>query len=220
MKSWMIVILVLVLLAGAGCSKQVDPGPIVLPPADESPVEEPLGEIIGGEVPLRDPFKQGTLTSDWEQKSALPSPGGRDPFTLVANNVAEPEPEVPVEPVKPEPTEPGEPVLTGDVVVMLKTLDRCWLDVFVDSQRVLRTNVPVDRKLTWAGKSEVRLQQVGRDYAVEVSVNGKSLGKLSEFVKKMSSGVYVDSEAGVRISLEESYAGGVLVGLRFSPLNQ
>lgn len=221
MKRWIVVILALVLLAGVGCAKQVDPGPVVLPPTVEELVEEPLGEIIGGEVPVRDPFKQGALTSDWEKESALANLGGRDPFTLAANVVVEPEPvePEPQEPINPEPQEPTEIVLTGDVVVVLKTLDRCWLEVFVDSQQVLRTNVPVDRELTWAGKSEVRLQQVGRDYAVEVSVNGKSFGLLSELVKKMSSGVYIDRETGVRVSVENSYAGGVLVGLRFSPLN-
>jgi hypothetical protein len=181
----------------------------------------------------RDPFASDLVGSDWVKESGNVSTDGRDPFRMVAG-VGDPEPVDPVdpepvdpepvepvdpEPVDPEPVEPVDPgVPSGVILVQARTLDRCWLDVFVDGERVLRTNVPVDRDLEWSG-NEVLLAQVGRDYALEVTVNGKNLGVLIDLVERMSNGVYVDQEAGVRISLERQYDTGVLVNLRFTPLN-
>ena len=94
----------------------------------------------------------------------------------------------------------------------LSALDRCWLDVFVDGQRVLRTNVPAREYLHWQGK-QVELAQVGRAWAVQVTVNGQELGLLENLVAQLENGFTVP---GVEITLERKYPGGVLVGLRFS----
>lgn len=157
----------------------------------------------------RDPFAAAAASTDWQTARAAVSPGGRDPFAAGTAAELPPEPEVPAE----EPGEPGEVPAAGAVVVQLETLDRCWLEVFVDGRRVLRTNVPVGETLTWAGTREVVLEQVGREQAVLLVVNGRNLGRLAEVVPRLERGPV--TEGGVAISLERRYPGGVLVGLRF-----
>ncbi|MDW7683205.1 MAG: DUF4115 domain-containing protein [Bacillota bacterium] len=241
-----LILVATLLLAGCGQRTVEAPAENDVPEAVEPEKREPL--ILDAEVPERDPFNDSADSSDWETEAGDVDidgrnpfvaaaaktewePGdkqavraGRDPFDSTGEVVIEPEPVDPVEPGDPtEPTEPGEPGEPGDVpvpdavVVQVTTLDRCWLDVFVDGERVLRTNVPRGETLSWEG-SDVLLDQVGRDYAVNLVVNGKDLGLLEAFVLGMTDGVYVDREIRIRIELAERYTGGVLVGLRFRVL--
>lgn len=240
-------LLTLVVLCGfvllAGCGQEA------APPVDDAPVtelpaaEERLNEIIDAAVPERDPFDSGPLAMERERRSATVEQSGRDPFAMAAaaertressrvretgrnpfveasqgGEQQEPEPEPPEEPVI-----PGEPVDVqppGVVLVELRTTDRCWLDVFVDDVRVLRTNVPLGQTLSWEAERVVRLEQVGREFAMRATVNGKDYGTLGELARRLETGgTMVDREAGVAISLERRYAGGVLVGLAFSAVS-
>jgi hypothetical protein len=241
-----LLLLCIFVLAGCAAQQVVDPGTSTPAPVEEQ--TEQVVEIRELQAPERDPFAVASvsepgregLVSAVEVEGRNPFiaaegtgrdslagevvPEGRNPFSEVPNEVTVPEePEIPEEPEEPgeipvEPGEPEEPVLTGNVQVWLVTLDRCWLDVLVDNVRVLRDNVPSGRTLVWDG-SEVRLEQVGREQAVSVTVNGKDLGRLSVLVQRLENGSYEDREAGVRVSLERRYPGGVLVGLRFTALN-
>lgn len=210
--------LVFFLLLAAGCSPGSPAGyrGNLPPPAAEAGYES---AIIGGEAPGRDPFARGEAFSLWAGQTDLVIAVGRNPFAPSADAGTKPEPGPETdEPGVSQPAVPDGVNLTGRVNVLLKLLDRCWLEVLVDNELVLRTNVSVSTVLEYAAQGEVALRQVGRDYAVEVHVNGHNLGRLSDLVLKMSGGVYEEKEAGVRISLERRYAGGVLAGLRFRPL--
>jgi hypothetical protein len=118
-----------------------------------------------------------------------------------------------------DPVDPTPPI-TGELVVELRTVDRCWLDVFVDGARVLRTNVPSGRTLTWGAEQDVVLEQVGRDFGVQLIVNGKDYGLLSNFARQIGRDEYIDREAGVAISIRQTYSGGVLVGVRIRPIER
>jgi hypothetical protein len=243
MKRFGILICVLLgLLLMVGCGSVEEPALDVVPEVVEP--EDRLPLILAADVPERDPFDVTGRTTDWEIRQGNVDNGGRDPFVVAGRDsdwsgeagnvsragrdpfdptggvVAEPEPEEPEEPDEPgeqeEPQEPDVPVPDA-LTVQVTTLDRCWLDVFVDGVRVLRTNVPSGQTLEWTGK-EVLLEQVGRDYAVNLVVNGKDYGLLQRFVLGFDGGEFVDREAGIRITLSERYTGGVLVGLRFRVL--
>lgn len=195
----------------AGCGRQAAAPQGSLPDVPQAVQKEKVPLILDAGVPERDPFAAAAAaaSTDWQTARAAVSPGGRDPFAAGTAAELPPEPEVPAE----EPGEPGEVPAAGAVVVQLETLDRCWLEVFVDGRRVLRTNVPVGETLTWAGTREVVLEQVGREQAVLLVVNGRNLGRLAEVVPRLERGPV--TEGGVAISLERRYPGGVLVGLRF-----
>lgn len=244
MKRFGIVICVLLgLLLVVGCGSVEEPALDVVPEVVEPEPRLPL--ILDADVPERDPFDVTGRATDWESRQGEVDNGGRDPFVVAsrdsdwngeAGNVSragrdpfdptgkvvdepgEPEePDVPGEPDESgEPEEPEVPVVDA-VTVQITTLDRCWLDVFVDGVRVLRTNVPSGQTLQWTG-NEVLLEQVGRDYAVNLVINGKDYGLLQSFVLNFVGGEYVDREAGIRMTLDERYTGGVLVGLRFRVL--
>jgi len=64
----------------------------------------------------------------------------------------------------------------------------------------------------------VRLEQVGREWALMLVVNGKNLGRLSAMVAELQKGPVTFPDAGVIVSLDRRYSGGVLVGLRFRAL--
>lgn len=136
---------------------------------------------------------------------------GRDPF-----RAAPPEGIVVVPRPEPEP-DPEPPVVpTGDLTLQVRTIDLCWLDVFVDGERVLRTNVPTGQVHSWTG-GEIRLEQVGREPAIILSINGQEIGRLLELAERLERGpvtLRIGSEQ-VRVTLSRRYGSGVLVGLRF-----
>lgn len=238
-----LILISIILLAGCAVEPAVElnaPAPV---PVEEH-TEQVDVEIRELQAPERDPFAVASASGRENLVSAVEVEGrnpfvavdssdrdrlvseveaeGRDPFSVVPNEVTVPViPEEPVDPgeIPVDPGEPEEPVITDGVQVQVVTFDRCWLDVFEDNVRVLRDNVPGARTLVFNGQSEVRLEQVGREQVVSVTVNGKDLGRLSVLAQRLENGSYVDREAGVRVSLERRYPGGVLVGLRFTVLN-
>ncbi|MBS4030497.1 MAG: hypothetical protein KGZ63_03610 [Clostridiales bacterium] len=242
-----LILICTLLLVGCTTKQVVEPGILTPAPVEEQtePVEVEIREL---QAPERDPFATGSVSesgsevvvsaveaegrnpfvvadgSDRERLAGEVESGGRNPFAVVPNEVIVPEipvePEEPVDPGEiPVDPEPGEPNITDGVQLRIVTTERCWLDIFEDGVRVLRDNVPGGRTLDFYGDSEVRLEQVGREQAVSVTVNGKDLGRLLELVQRLENGPYEDREAGVRVSLERRYPGGVLVGLRFTALN-
>lgn len=235
----MLIALLVLTFPGCGGDEQADaPVPAAFPGREQA---APGGFVMEMAVPERDPFvpsgtkaltrrPQGGIMGEGRDPFAIVPGGvehektkvkagasGRDPFAAVANVLVVPLPEE-------QPAEPGEQVWdtvlpdSGKVRLEVATFDRCWLEVHVDQVLVLRTNVPAGSTLVWEGEGEVRLEQVGREWAVEVVVNGRSRGRLSTLVQRLLNGEYVDSEAGVLVTLERRYPGGVLVGLRFRPL--
>lgn len=223
-----------VLLTGCTEKQSGMPEPVVTPDTQPAAV---AGQNIdrGPRQPERDPFLPVFGGEAAEAQPSQVTAAGRDPFMQV-DNVTEPpvieapEPEPPVtEPSEPEPTE-AEPDETeppddsvevttpGRVTLHLMTLDRCWLDVFVDNERVMRTNVPNGETLLWSGSEEITLDQVGRPGAVMVTLNGRQLGRLADMVPSLVQGpLYYDfDQTRVQITLGHRYSGGVLVGLRFT----
>ncbi|MBS3898766.1 MAG: DUF4115 domain-containing protein [Clostridium sp.] len=212
-------LLIFLLLLSVGCGEVVLPLPETA--ADELPVPvEEAPEILVPVVPGRDPF--GVAAPSARQKiSGSVDRTGRDPF-LPASRQAEPAVPQPTEPepVIPEPVPPGneenDDRLPEGLLILLETVDRCWLDVFADGRRVLRSNVADGQELRFEAEREIVLQQVGREHAVRLTVNGQDFGLLSQFVQRLAAGEGLGRQAGVQVSLERRHAGGVLVGLRFS----
>jgi hypothetical protein len=214
MKRYLVLLIIGLLLLG-GCGRQVvEPPPDVEPLVPDKVVER-VPQILDADVPERDPFSAGTREGR-EAESGDVAREGRDPFAVVPNVLIEPEPVVPgpVDPVDPTPP------VTGELVVELRTVDRCWLDVFVDGERVLRTNVPSGRTLAWGAERDVVLEQVGRDFGVQLIVNGKEYGLLSSFARQIGRDEYIDRETGVAISIRQVYSGGVLVGVRIRAIER
>ena len=232
-------VLLIMMLVLTGCGKKAVPpteppkGPVVVqkekvPPIVDAgvPSRDPFGAGGSGSVapkgvvPVegRDPFGGAAAGGGWQAQPGQVLVAGRDPFSEGSGQVIVPPvikpPEVPIE--EPPVDVPVDPPVTSGVMIEVVTLDRCWLDVAVDNVRVLRTNVPVGETLKWQGQGEVRFDQVGRERAIQVKVNGKDLGRLDAFVPRLTNGSI--TEAGVQISLEKTYPGGVLVGLRFKAL--
>jgi hypothetical protein len=229
MKRWAIVLLLLMLLVG-GCSEETPPPaemenePQVVETEKasavaraEAPKRDPLAAVSGskktGEAAEistegRNPFTVEKAGKDWATEKGKVDTSGRDPFVKGKAG----KPAAPAEKPPKDPTPGTETPVTEDgVTVQLTTLDRCWLEVFVDKKRVLLKNVPAAETLTWQGQKEVYFAQVGRGWAVEITVNGQKLGVLSEFAKDLKDGPQV--VAGVQISLRHIYPGEVLVGL-------
>jgi hypothetical protein len=172
--------------------------------------------------PERDPFLVAAAAADWEKKEPAVVEEGRDPFAPAPNvevpDVKPEEPPVTVDPV--DPVDPGENgTAPGMATVRLTALDRCWLEVLVNGQRELRTNLPRGETVTFEGK-EVRLEQVGREWALVVSLNGRMLGVLSDLVPDLQRGplTYDFEGTRVRVTLGQRYSGGVLVGVNFTVL--
>jgi hypothetical protein len=215
----LVILCLLFLLLSVGCGEVVQP--LTETAADELPVPvEQSPEILVPVVPGRDPFSAAAPYAR-QKISGTVERTGRDPF-LPASREPEPEPVKPQPaepaPVIPEPVPPGtaeEQPLPEGLLVVLETIDRCWLDVFVDGRRVLRSNVADGQTLRFEAEREIVLQQVGREHAVRLTVNGKDLGLLSQFVQRLAAGEEPGRQAGVQVRLERRHAGGVLVGLRF-----
>lgn len=164
-------------------------------------------------LPQRDPFAVGQrgvgVPEGTEPEGASPGettpatpPGGKAGSSPVGSPVASPA---------------GSPV-PGRVEVRVTTLDLCWLEVYVDGERVLRKNVPGGTTHTWVGEREVLLQQVGRERAVDLAVNGRDLGRLSALAPRLQGDPQTVETDGtrVKITLARRYRGGVLVGLKFA----
>jgi len=219
-------LLVLAVLAGCG-EKKADL--VALDPQQQSERQSKeeinLTPVIGPHHPVRDPFATGNVVTVNEGKPALALPTTqrpeRDPFReksldakipVKGREVLVAEMPTAEQPGKKEQgTEGGQ--ATENLVLELVTLERCWFDVFVDRKRVLRTNVPAKESLKWQG-SLVELAQVGRAWAVLVTVNGQELGLLEELAAQLENGSV--TVAGVKVTLARKYPGGVLLGLRFS----
>jgi hypothetical protein len=216
-----VVLLAALLLAGCGAKEPAAPAPqapaVVTPP----PVEVAVA-VRERQQPERDPFVVAEAGAEAREMGEVEA-AGRDPFAPVENVVLPEKPDEPVVPVDPvvppvDPPVPPDPtgVTPGLVAVQMTAIDRCWIDVYVDNERVLRTNMPNGETLTWEGK-QVRLEQVGREKALLLTLNGRYLGVVSELVPELLKGpkVYEFEGARVRVSLEHRYSGGVLVGLKF-----
>ncbi len=211
-KRTVIPCLMLVILL-SGCALK---SPEIKQPAPAAAQPAPAaGPLLARErrQPERDPFLAPAVVTAEQKKLAEIKEEGRDPFQPVPNVVIPPEvkPEEPPA-AQPGPVEPG----TGPVNIQLVALDRCWIDVFVDNERVLRTNLPKDGSVSFAG-GEVRLEQVGREWALDVTLNGRYLGVLKDLVPDLQKGpvTYNFDGTRVRVSLGQRYSGGVLVGLNF-----
>lgn len=209
----LIVMLLLLLLVGCRNVEQ--------PPLAESPVlpllTQQAPEILLQPVPGRDPFSPG-VPAVRQKESGKVDGTGRDPFlpAPAVTEPAEPAPTVPEEESEPVlPPIPEEESLPEGLIIMLQTIDRSWLDVLVDGRQVLRSNVASQQTLRWEAKREIVLQQVGREHAVRLTVNGQDFGLLAHFVQRLEAGEELGRQAGMLISLERRHPGGVLVGLRF-----
>ena len=209
MKLRRLILSLLLFLLLSGCGDVAQP-PLESPGEALPVLTEQAPEILAPALPGRNPFMP-VAPFPRQRISGTVDRTGRDPFLPAPQQPAAPEP------VLPPPLVPAErETLPAGLVIALQTVDRCWLDVFVDGQRVLRSNVASGQTLRWEAEREIVLQQVGREYAVRITVNGKELGLLSHLVRRLAMGENPGQQEGVRISLERSYAGGVLVGLRFS----
>jgi len=212
--------LLLLLLVAVGCSRNLEQP---LPPAGGGEEEiKAVLPVVAGDLPARDPFlaQQGeAVARDAAQVPAT----GRDPFGRTADEPGSEQEAVAVtgsgrDPFReggeqPPVEEPDGPLPAGRVEIELFVRTRCWLDVFVDGERVLRDNVSAGETLRWQG-GRVELAQVGRSWAVELKVNGRDVGLLEELAAEFDRGPLVRS--GARITLQRKYPGGVLVGLLFS----
>jgi hypothetical protein len=180
------------------------------------------GSTPGAPAPAtsRDPFRVAMGPTPGGVIGAPAPETGRDPFERAANVVdlpPDPDDEIPPDD---DPEPPDDPVVVtpGKVTLQIQTTDICWLDIYADNVRILRTNVQAGETLTFEAEAEVRLEQVGREWALMLVVNGQNLGKLSSIVTELQKGPLTLPEAGVRISLQQRYTGGVLVGLRFTAI--
>jgi len=216
-KGRMAILFIFFLLLSVGCGETVQPLPETA--TNEMPVSaEEAPEILVPVVPGRDPFS-AAAPSARQKTSGFVDRTGRDPFLPAAR---QPEPAVPQpaepapvvsDPTEQEPAEEGR--LPEGLVVALETTDRCWLDVFADGRRVLRSNVAGGQMLRFEAEREIVLQQVGREHSVRLTVNGRDLGLLRHFVQRLAAGEEPARQGGVHVSLERRHSGGVLVGLRF-----
>ncbi|MBS3898086.1 MAG: DUF4115 domain-containing protein [Dethiobacter sp.] len=215
-KGRMAILFIFFLLLSVGCGETVQPLPETA--TNEMPVSaEEAPEILVPVVPGRDPFSAAAPYARLKE-SGFVDRTGRDPF-LPLPRQPEPAEPVPAEsPVVPEPVPPAaveEDRLPEGLIVALETVDRCWLDVFIDGRRVLRSNVAGGQTLRFEAEREIVLQQVGREHTVRLTLNGRDLGLLSHFVQRLAAGEEPARQGGVHVSLERRHSGGVLVGLRF-----
>jgi len=172
--------------------------------------------------PQRDPFVVGTFSGPGRERPApAMTTGGqqaqeralprRDPFAAGQKDAGGGTPPGAGGP-------PVSPPVAEKVEVRVTTLDLCWLEVYVDGRQALRKNVPGATTHTWVGEREVLLQQVGREWAVNVVVNGQDLGRLTGLAARLQRGPQTVQTDGtrVKITLARRYWGGVLVGVKFS----
>lgn len=158
------------------------------------------------ELQGRDPFKPGPKDPLPEVRPELPTQPGPEP----PPTAEEPLPQQPplITPQPPDPPQTGDTGPAGQVIVKLTALDRCWLEVFVDGEHRLRTNVPRDETLVYTGK-EIRLEQVGREWALLLTLGGQNLGLLQDLVPSLGKGPlsYDFEGTRVRVNLGQRYQG-------------
>ncbi len=225
-RSWWPVAIMVVILWGLAACGSADPTPDPGPAesaadAEPAPVVRTWAPRVDVPRPERDPFAvQAAEVAERERGEIVAV--GRDPFAVVGNVI---DPSVPDPPDEVDPIDDNgevvDPSPDGLLALSLVTVDRCWLDVRVDGERVIRTNVPVGQTLSWEGQT-VLLEQVGREYAVSVTLNGRNLGILSQqLVPALLDGpvVYEFDDSRVRVTLAQRYLGGVLLGLRFQVID-
>lgn len=148
------------------------------------------------------------------------APQGRgDPFAQVTTRV----PDLPPGYEEPDDDDsviddedPGDP-LEGSFEISVRTLDRCWLEVWVDGSRQIRTNVEAGTELSWRANDEILLEQVGREWALVISVNGEDKGLAENIARNLEGQTRpLSTDDGyIEVSLESRYASRVLVGLAF-----
>ncbi len=215
-----VLLLALVLVAAGGIyftiyGLPVDPGP--QGPAlggDSTPEFEPSQEVEEMTVLLN---QRLSVVLGVPARAPL---GRINPFAYVTSRVpdlppVEPEPEP--DPIPEQPSEPPEYDPADGLQLTLTTLDRCWLEVWVDGRQVLRTNVNRGTTLTWTAESEINLEQVGREWALGIILNGEDLGLAEDVAEGLTAEPrLITTEGGqVEVSLERRYESHVLVGFRF-----
>ncbi len=198
--------LLILLIPLTGCSGQrqlVDSDIEIDVVAEEAGVTESPNEASS-----RDPFIMPAQPGPFHQRIIGHSTKNvRDPFIhLPINTVVQETPLTLVE---------------GNISLQLLTSDMCWLEVFVDGEQVVRKNVPAGTLLGWEASRSIRLEQVGREGAVSLTLNGNDLGRLSSLSSQLQSKelVYSAGNHRIRASMERRYDYGVLVGLEFAAIN-
>ncbi|MBC7338282.1 MAG: DUF4115 domain-containing protein [Firmicutes bacterium] len=192
------------------------PGPVSV----ESPVSYRLPSVPAAEEVL--PLLAQRSAAQLARPASVPV-GRANPFQPVFGIEAGPPPEAPPPPEGAQPggaggaVAPGEAPASAPLQVGIRVTSPTWLEVRVDGKQVLRTNVARGSQLKYEASKQVTLQEVGREGAILLSVNGRDLGRASTLVKELSRPKQV--EAGghtVEISLVRRYPSGVLVGLTFA----
>lgn len=191
------------------------PGPVTVEP----PISYRLPSVPAAEEVL--PLLAQRSAAQLAQPASVPV-GRANPFQPVFGIEAGPPPEAPPPPEGSQPggsvgaVATGETPLSAPLQVGIRVTSPTWLEVRVDGKQVLRTNVAGGSQLKYEATKQVTLQEVGREGAILLSVNGRDLGRTSTLVKELSRPKQV--EAGgrtVQISLVRGYPSGVLVGLTF-----
>ena len=151
------------------------------------------------------------------------APQGRpDPFAVAPYRV--PDRGQPLEEPGEEEEEEEEEVVPvmepveGGFEVAVRTRDRCWLEVWVDGNRVVRTNVEGGTTLVWSAQREINLEQVGREWALEISLNGQPLGLAQDVAASLQGGkrTIETSPGPIEVTLGQRFESRVLVGLKFA----
>jgi hypothetical protein len=106
----------------------------------------------------------------------------------------------------------------GGFELSVRTTDRCWLEVWVDGVRITRTNVEGGTTLVWSAKREITVEQVGREWALEISLNGQPLGLAQDVAASLEEGkrTIETSPGPIEVTLGQRFESRVLVGLKFA----
>jgi len=84
---------------------------------------------------------------------------------------------LPVPSVPITPSTPATPVQTKPVIVVAKYSERCWTSVTADGKQIYEGTPQSGETLTWEAQKNITLT-VGNAGAVDITSNGKSLGKI------------------------------------------
>jgi cytoskeletal protein RodZ len=96
---------------------------------------------------------------------------------------------------KPGEKKQEEPAVKVDgVELMAKFTDRCWTQVVADGKTVYEGTMEAGKSETWKGKSKVVIT-AGNAGAVELSVNGKSMGKAGDVGQVVEKSFTPDGQA-------------------------
>lgn len=96
---------------------------------------------------------------------------------------------------KPVEKKQEEPAVKVDgVELMAKFTDRCWTQVVADGKTVYEGTMEAGKSETWKGKSKVVIT-AGNAGAVELSVNGKSMGKAGDVGQVVEKSFTPDGQA-------------------------